>query len=191
MRNELRRERFGKENSFQCSVFSVQSKSKLKLMKQILLLLIVFILVGCEKQQGNNSAKEVILQPPPPPKKINKNTLIGFACYYGGSKSNSIKKVSEILKNKNYETLKAKLYDINPAEKYLATVACEKLENKNLIKLTEKEFAQIKVNKSNEEKVTICAGCTNQEELTLKDMFSSEENFLSGSIKEWLNEMIK
>lgn len=159
-------------------------------MKQSLLLLIIFIALGCKKQQENSKVNEVLVQLPPP-KVINKNTLIGFACYYAGSKSNSVKNISEILKNENYETLKAKLYDINPAEKYLATVACEKLQNKNLIKLTEKEFNQIKVNKSNEEKVTICAGCTNEEELTLKDMFSSEENFLSDSIKEWLNEMIK
>ena len=160
-------------------------------MKQILFLLIIFITFSCKKQQENSSAKEVIVQLPPPPKVIDKNTLIGFACYYEGSKSNSVKKISEILKNKNFTNLKAKLYDANPAEKYLATVACEKLEKKILIKLTEKESTQIKVNKSSKEKVTICSGCTNEEELTLKDMFYSEDNFLSDSTEEWLNEMIK
>ena len=152
----------------------------------------IFITFSCKKQQENSIAKEVIVQlPPPPPKVIDKNTLIGFACYYAGSKSNSVKKVSEILRDKNYANLKAKLFDVNPAEKYLATVACEKLQNKNLIKLTEKEFTQIKINKLSEEKVTICSGCTTEEKLTLKDMFSSKENFLSDSTEEWLNEMIK
>jgi len=161
-------------------------------MKQILFLLMIFITFSCKKQQENSIAKEVIVQlPPPPPKVIDKNTLIGFACYYAGSKSNSVKKVSEILRDKNYANLKAKLFDVNPAEKYLATVACEKLQNKNLIKLTEKEFTQIKINKLSEEKVTICSGCTTEEKLTLKDMFSSKENFLSDSTEEWLNEMIK
>jgi hypothetical protein len=162
-------------------------------MKHFLFLLIAFIIFSCKKQQENNIAEEVIvkLPPPPAPQVIDKNTLIGFACYSGGSKSNSVKKVSEILKNKNYKILKAKLYDMNPAEKYLATVACEELQNKNLIKLTEKEFIQIKINKLSEEKVTICAGCTNEEELTLKDMFSSIDNFLSDSTEEWLKELIK
>ena len=161
-------------------------------MKQILFLLIIFITFSCKKQQENSSEKEVLVKLPPLRQKvIDKRTLIGFACYYAGSKSNSVKNISEILKNKNYKTLKAKLYDINPAEKYLATVACEKLMKENLIKLTEKEVSQIKANKSNEEKVTICAGCTNEEELTLKDMFSSKENFLSDSTEEWLKEMIK
>jgi hypothetical protein len=162
-------------------------------MKHILFLLIIFISFSCKKQQENSIAKDVIAQipPPPPPKVIDKNTLIGFACYYAGSKSNSVKNVSEILKNKNYKELRAKLFEINPAEKYLATVACEKLQTKNLIELTEKEFTQIKINKISEEKVTICSGCTNEEKLTLKEMFNSKENFLSGSTEEWLKEMIK
>jgi len=159
-------------------------------MKHILFLLIVFIAFSCQKQQEKNNSKVTIVKLPPR-KVIDEKTLIGFACYYAGSKSNSVKNVSEILKNKNYTTLKAKLYDINPAEKYLATVACEKLETKNLIKLTEKQFAQIKINKASEEKVTICGGCTNEEELTLKEMFSSKENFLADSVEEWINEIIK
>ena len=160
-------------------------------MKQILFLLIVFIAFSCQKQEEKNNAKVTIENPPPPPKVIDEKTLIGFACYYAGSKSKPVKKISEILKSKNYTTLKVKLYDVSPAEKYLATVACEKLEAKKLIKLTEKEFAQIKINKASEEKVTLCGGCTNEEELTLKQMFTSKENFLADSVKEWINEMIK
>ena len=160
-------------------------------MKQILLLLLTFILFSCQKQQENNNTKETLEKLPPPRKVTDKRTLIGFACYYAGSESNSVKKISEILKNKNYTNLKAKLYEVNPAEKYLSTVACEKLVKKNLIELTEKEFTQIKVNKISEEKVTICSGCTNEEKLTLKEMFNSKENFLSDSTEEWLKEMIK
>jgi hypothetical protein len=162
-------------------------------MKQILFLLIVFITFSCQKQQEEKSnIKETIVKlPPPPPKIIDKKTLIGFACYYGGTKSDAVKNLSEILKTKNYTTLKAKLNDLNPAEKYLATVACEKLETKNLINLTEKDVAQIKTNKASEEKVNICSGCTNAEELTLKQMFTSEDNFLADSVEKWINEMIK
>ena len=163
-------------------------------MKQILFLLIVFIAFSCQKQQEKNNAKVNIenIPPPPPPRKvIDEKNMIGFACYHAGSKSKPVEKISEILKNKNYTTLKVKLYDVSPAEKYLATVACEKLEAKKLIKLTEKEFAQIKINKASDEKVTLCGGCTNEEELTLKEMFTSEENFLVDSVEEWINEMIK
>ena len=163
-------------------------------MKQILFLLIVFIAFSCQKQQEKNNAKVNIenIPPPPPPRKvIDEKNMIGFACYYAGSKSKPVEKISEILKNKNYTTLKVKLYDVSPAEKYLATVACEKLEAKKIIKFTEKEFAQIKINKASDEKVTLCGGCTNEEELTLKEMFTSEENFLVDSVEEWINEMIK
>lgn len=104
---------------------------------------------------------------------------------------NQLIKITEILKSKDYTTLKVKLYDESPAEKYLATIACEKLETKKLIKLTENEFAQIKINKTSEEKVTLCGGCTNEEELSLKQMFTSKKNFLAGSVEEWINEIIK
>jgi len=160
-------------------------------MKQILFLFTVFIAFSCQKQQEKNNAKVNIVKLPPPPKVIDEKTLVGFACYHAGSKSKPVKKISEILKSKNYITLKVKLYDVSPAEKYLATVACEKLETKKIIKLTEKEFAQIKINKASEEKVNICSGCTNEEELTLKQMFTSEDNFLADSVEEWINEMIK
>jgi len=156
-------------------------------MKQILFLFIVFITFSCQKQQEKNNSKVTIVKLAPPQKVIDEKTLIGFACYYAGSKSKPVKKISEILKSKNYTTLKVKLYDVSPAEKYLATVACEKLETKKLIKLTEKQFAQIKINKASEEKITLCGGCTNEEELTLKQMFSSEENFLADSVEEWIN----
>jgi hypothetical protein len=156
-------------------------------MKHILFLFIIFITFSCQKQQENNNTKVTTVKL----KVIDKRTLIGFACYMTGSKSNSVKNVSVILKDKNYTNLKLKLYDINPAEKYLSTVACEKLEKKDLIKLTEEEFAQIKINKASDEKVTICGGCTNEEELSLKEMFTSKENFLAESVEEWINEMIK
>ena len=159
-------------------------------MKQILLLLIIFIVSSCQKQLENNNTKANIVKLPPR-KLIDEKTLIGFACYYAGSKSKPVKKITEILKSKDYTTLKVKLYDESPAEKYLATIACEKLETKKLIKLTEKEFAQIKINKTSEEKVTLCGGCTNEEELSLKQMFTSKKNFLAGSVEEWINEIIK
>lgn len=162
-------------------------------MKQALFLLIIFSAFGCKKQHEKIEATEVIVKhdPPPPPKFFDKKTLIGFACFSSGSKSNSVIKISDILENKNFTKLKAKLFDKNPAEKYLATVACEKLEKKNLIKLSLKESNQIELNKSSKEKVTICSGCTNKEIVTLNDLFYSEDNFLSKSIEEWLNEMIK
>lgn len=161
-------------------------------MKYFLLVLIVVSFFSCKKQTENNELKTSVLKlPPPPPRVIDKRTLIGFACYYAGSKSFSVKVISRILKDKNFSKLKRKLYAINPAEKYLATIACEKLENKRLIKLTSTEFNQIKVNKLSGEKVTICGGCTGSEELSMKEMFCSKRNFLSKSIEDWLIEMIK
>lgn len=160
-------------------------------MKQILFLLLFLLAFSCQKQQDENTKKEAIVKLPPPPRVIDEKTLIGFACYYEGRKSKPVEKITEILKIKDYNTLRAKLYDSSTAEKYLATVTCEKLETRKLIKLTEKEAIQVKINKASNEKVTLCGGCTNEEEFTLKQMFTSEENFLSDSVEEWLMETIK
>lgn len=161
-------------------------------MKYFFLVLIVVSFFSCKKRTEDNKMKTFVVKlTPPPPRIIDKRTLIGFACYYAGSKSFSVKEISQILKDENFSKLKRKLYDINPAKKFLATIACERLENKGFIKLISTEFIQIKANKLSGEKVTICSGCTGSEELSIKEMFSSKRNFLSKSIEDWLIEMIK
>lgn len=176
----------------------VIKKHTFKIKKRILYFIILCIAFSCNK----NKEKEVLQKqkeefvvplplPPPPPKKNDENSLVGFACYYSGRKSKPVKEISEILGNKEYSRVKEKLYSINIAEKYLATVICERLLKKRLITLTENELNQIKKNKVSSEKVTICSGCTHEAELTMSEMFSSNENFLSKSIEEWLKGMIK
>lgn len=156
------------------------------------MLCLAFSCAKKEEQKGLKKQNEEFVVPPPlPPKKVDKNSLVGFACYYSGRESKPVKGISEILVNKEYSRVKEKLYVINTAEKYLATIACERLQQKRLITLTEKELNQIKENKVSSEKVTICSGCTNEEELTIKELFSSDKNFLLKSIEKWLREMIK
>ncbi|MBK8405255.1 MAG: hypothetical protein WAT21_11000 [Saprospiraceae bacterium] len=161
--------------------------------KPYIFLLIICLTFSCKEKQNIKGIKVENLEvpPPPPPKIIDKNSLIGFACYSSGSKSKPVTRISEILKSKEYTTIKEKLFDVNIGEKYLATIACERLEQKGLIKLNEKEIYQIKENKISSEKLTICAGCTKEEELTMQELFSKNKNFLSESTEDWLIEMIK
>jgi hypothetical protein len=171
-------------------------KKTFKMKKRILYFMMLWITFSCNKNQEKEVLQKkkeefIVRLPPPPPKKIDENSLVGFACYYSGRKSKPVKEISEILVKKEYSRVKEKLYSINTAEKYLATVICERLLQKRLITLTENELKQIEKNEVSNEKVTICSGCTHGEELTIKKMFSSNENFLSKSIEEWLKDMIK
>lgn len=161
--------------------------------KYILLFAIISIFLNCNKKEIKNieTQKENLELPaPPPPREIDKNNLIGFACYYSGRKSDPVKLFSELNVGKQYSIIRKKLQSTSSAEKYLATIVCEKLQQKKLIRLTQKELNLIEENKMSLEKMTICSGCTRQEEFTIKEMLT-DNNFLSETIERWLAETIK
>ena len=160
--------------------------------KQILSILIIFIAFSCHKKQEEETQKthQKLILLPPPPKKVDENTLVGFACYSSGRKSEPVKIITELLADKDYNGIRKKLSSKSVAEKYLATITCKKLENKNLISLTQVDKSQIKENLISDEKIVICSGCSNKKELTMKELFSSD-TFLSAYLEEWLKEMIK
>ena len=77
------------------------------------------------------------------------------------------------------------------AEKFLATVSCEKLQQKKMIYLTKEELKQMEINKKSNEIVSTCSGCTNSEKMTLNELFTTENNYIKEETEDWLNEMIK
>lgn len=161
--------------------------------KKTLLLIFIITLFNCKKaeiiEKVEKPKKEYLKVPPKII--IDYDNLIGFACYSSGNESDPVKKISEILKKKEFTIIKKKLLEKNIAEKYLATVSCEKLQQKNLIHLTNDELKQIKINKKSDEKVNTCSGCTNSETMTLNELFFSDSNYIREQTEEWLNEIIK
>ena len=159
--------------------------------KLILFYLLIFVLFSCKKEQKLEVIQKIeVIKLPPRKIEIDENNLIGFACYYSGRKSEPVKKFSEILLKKDYSIIKENLKSTNIADKYLATAICEKLSQKKLINLTEEELNQIKKNKNSSEKVSTCAGCTNDEKMTLKELLV-EKSYITEETEEWLNKMIK
>ena len=59
------------------------------------------------------------------------------------------------------------------------------------IELSKKELKQIKSNKSSNDIVSICSGCTDWNKLTIQELFQSDRNFLKDQTERWLKEMIK
>ena len=161
------------------------------MIKLILLLSVISISANCNThKRTEENQKQIEEFPPPPARKIDKDNLIGFACYYSGSMSDPVKMFSNFLRKKDYKSIRKKLHDASPAERYLSTVTCERLLHKGLIKLTDTELNQIAKNKESKALISICSGCTSQEELTMQELFYSEKNFLSDNTKNWLQEMI-
>ena len=158
--------------------------------KQILFYLLIFLCFSCKEEQKEEVIQKTKVIKLPPKKITDENNVIGFACYYSGRKSKAVNKFSEILSKKDYSIIKGSLKATNIADKYLATAICEKLSQKKLINLTEEELNQIKKNKNSSEKVSTCAGCTNDETMTLKELLL-EKNYITEETEEWLNEMLK
>lgn len=160
--------------------------------KQFLMLLTIFVFLSCNEQKDlktpiKQKEESVYISPP---RKIDENSLIGFACYSSGRKSKPVTEINKLLLSKDYSGIREKLYSKSVAERYLATVVCQRLEQKKTLSLTQTDQHQIEKNKNSDEKITICSGCTNEEEMRMKALFSSE-TFLSDYLKDWLNEMLK
>jgi len=137
------------------------------------------ISISCNKNKKieKNEVKKELIKLPPPPKRIDKNSLVGFACGYSGESSETVNVITEILENKKYAELKNKIISNKPAEKYLATFSCIKLFEKGIIKLDENELNQIEKNKRSNLKIYFCGGCTYNENYKMSQLFSEETEF--------------
>ena len=159
--------------------------------RQLIFYLLTFVFLSCGgKETENFETQNKKIEIPPQTKKIDPNNLIGFACYYSGKKSNPVKLFSKLIVDKNYSEIRKRLEDKKPAIKYLAIIVCKKLEEKGKVQLSEREQNLININIKSSEKITICSGCTNEEELSIEEMFT-EGNFLKKQTESWMNEILK
>ncbi len=114
--------------------------------------------------------------------------MVGFACYYEGSASKTVKKVTRKLKNRNYSSISKLLNSENNAEKYMAVVTLEELAKRNKYKLDPKEKLLIEKIKNSDELVSVCSGCLFFQKMKLKDMFVPKfEDFALN----WKNQFFK
>ncbi|WP_418226172.1 hypothetical protein [Christiangramia sp. ASW11-125] len=119
---------------------------------------------------------------------IDKEEMVGFACYYEGSASKTVKKVTRKLKNRNYSSISKLLNSENNAEKYMAAITLEELAKRNKYKLDPKEKLLIEKIKNSDELVSVCSGCLFFQKMKLKDMFVPEfEDFALN----WKNQFFK
>lgn len=158
--------------------------------KQIIFLFLIFPFMSCVNREENAfQQQDEKIELPPPPKKIDQQNLIGFACYYSGKKSEPVKRFSNLLTEENFTQIREKLNSKFIAEKYLSTIVCLRLDEKKIISLSQVELNQIEKNKISNEKLTICSGCTNEDELSLKELLTSK-TYISNEVERWLEKMI-
>ena len=118
------------------------------------------------------------------------NNTVGFVCGGAGSSTPIVKKVYKKIDDKKYNEIISMLYSKNAAENFLAVVLCEKLSEKQKIKLTEKDLKKIvELYKSNKT-VEVCGGCTFMGFVKLSVLLKNEdEEKTRDEAEEWMKDM--
>jgi hypothetical protein len=143
-------------------------------MKRNLLLAIILVAVSAQLSFAQEEIKE--------------EELIGFACFYEGEPSEKVKEVAGLLHKKNYKGISKLLASSNNAERYLAVVSLERLNQYQQYSFTDEEKKRIAEIKSSESEVTVCSGCLMLEKIAMKHLFSEMwQNFATS----WLDKNIK
>lgn len=153
--------------------------------KLLICLITVSIVFSCQTQK-----KETKKIDHPTQSKTVDPPIIGFGCFADGSETNPVQLFSKLLSEKNYTEVKNRLYHSDPAEKYLATIVCLRLQEKKLIELSKDEEIRIKTNKQSKDIVELCSGCTEHDELTVRELFDPEWNSLYEETENWLTQRI-
>ena len=119
---------------------------------------------------------------------VDKNEMVGFACYFAGTPSKTVEKYIQKLNNGNYKWISKKLNSENNAEKYMSVITLEKLSELGKYKFNKTELKLIAEIKQSEELVSICSGCTYFEKVSLKELLTEKKKLFA---KNWLNRNIK
>lgn len=115
---------------------------------------------------------------------IDKDALVGFGCFYEGTQSKTVEKVTKKLKNRNYKAISKMLVSENNAERYMAVITLENLVVLEMYVLTTTERKMIEEIKQSNELVSVCSGCMYFAEVSLNEIFSEENSLFA---QNWLN----
>lgn len=120
-------------------------------------------------------------------KRFDNKEMVGFACFFAGTPSKTIKIYIQKLNNKNYKWISKQLKSKNKAEQFMSVITLEKLTELKKYKLNETEMKLISKIKKSEELVSVCAGCTYFQKVKLKTLFTNEKLLRANS---WLNNIL-
>ena len=121
---------------------------------------------------------------------VDDNEMVGFACYEGGSESKPVEFVSRLIDTEKYDSIIDLLDSEYNAERYLAVIVAEKLNELKKIILTREQKDKISKIYNSKGIVSVCSGCTYEDTLTLKSMLEKDNEMrISGNY--WLDYKFK
>ena len=106
-----------------------------------------------------------------------KKDMLGFTCYYGGTPSNSVIIIDSLVGTSNFQTIKKNLNSRKGSIQFLAIVICEYLVKIEKDSLSESEIKIIKKAYSSKKKISVCSGCTNFDQIELKELLNDKDSW--------------
>jgi hypothetical protein len=119
---------------------------------------------------------------------VNVKKMVGFGCYYEGQPTKPVREVTQILKEKNYESLASLLDSKNPAKVYLAVISLQRLSATQQYTLSELDWNRILRAKGSRQLVSVCSGCTYFDKVPLGELLNKDTFPGSGL---WLKKCIE
>ncbi len=113
--------------------------------------------------------------------------MLGFSCGYSGEPSEAVQKFEELIQSKDFHQISDILVNGNSAEKFLAIVTLEYLEEVNILQLEQSDKDVINSVKQSRAFVAYCNGCTERHWRLLDELFA--EKYISEA-RNWLTKQI-
>lgn len=121
--------------------------------------------------------------------KINREEIIGFACYEGGSSSAIVNDITFDIDSGNFKKVIRKLNSKISAERFMAVIVSERLSELNKYELSDREKDLIKEAYESEDFVSVCSGCSYFDSNPLKSLLLKEKgNIIRTEAQYWLDD---
>lgn len=119
------------------------------------------------------------------------SNVISFGYGKAGRISDPVLVIGNLIRNKDYNSIRTLINSDNPAIKYLAILTCLTLDKKGIIELDKIELGIIELIKNSQSVVKYWSGCTIKDTFTIQQLFQEEKNTVNKSINNWLKRQIK
>ncbi|MCR9226807.1 MAG: hypothetical protein NXH90_05270 [Flavobacteriaceae bacterium] len=122
---------------------------------------------------------------------ISLHSTVGLSCYFTGRPTPVMKRMSKLIQDGSYKTIRSMLWSNDTGETYLAVVTCEVLNEKAMLRLTIDEQQRIaKLYVSDELWISVCSGCIVTEDVVIRKLLSKQNSYGS-SVRRWINKKVR
>lgn len=144
---------------------------------------------SCQKKSESKEYTDTKYSPLPPSRRINTNNLVGFGCYESGEMSKPVQLFTKLIRSKNYQIIKEKLYSKFPADRYLAAYSLMNLTKDSELEITLRDKNQIDKIKISKYLVDVCSGCTYEKKLSIEELLGTDKGGFSYQTEIWYRDI--